>query len=100
MSIKTFGAHSSSEPVKQPDDYIADLQKLVDCKFPISATVSKTGELLGVTYETTWREGSTTPVTNKKGRVTKHDEDYTERELTPAQIKKIDAYLSENVKTA
>jgi hypothetical protein len=102
MATKTFG----SEP-KTSDDYVNELYKHVGIKFPLSMTVVG-GRLVTGSYETTWEEGGTEP----KPRVDKRNQpvyhpngepvyDYvqhnTKKKLTDAQIKKIDAWMKENV---
>lgn len=94
MATKTFGKLPKSNR-----DYIEELYSLVGVKFPLSIT-SSNGKLLTASYETAWTSGGTVPVesTDSDGNtVTDYEENYTKEKLTAAQIKKIDAYLEENI---
>jgi len=94
MATKTFGKLPKSN-----QDYIEELHSLVGAKFPLSIT-SSNGKLLQASYETTWLSGGTVPVESVDAdgnTVTDYEENYTKEKLTAAQIKKIDAYLEENI---
>lgn len=95
MDTKNFGTAAT-----EPRDYATEAQELVGVQFPIETTVDQQGNLVGVSYNSTWREGSTTPkeVTDKNGKASiEYEENYTDKKLTNAQIKKIDQYIQENI---
>lgn len=54
------------------------------------------GEITAISCETEWKEGDTKPVKNKKGEITGYKENFKNKSLTQAQIKKIDAYIADN----
>lgn len=94
MATKSFGRETTQER-----NYTAELQNVADAKFPIQVT-TQDGKLINVSYETTWLEGGTTPVetTDKDGNaVIEYEENYTDKKLSAAQIKKIDAWIKENI---
>lgn len=93
MATKTFGKEQ-----KTSQDYIADIYKLAGAQFPIEVTVAN-GQLIKVTYETEWKEGSTTPYTKPDGTIG-YKANYTNKKLTVAQIKKIDAHIKEHIEAA
>lgn len=94
MATKTFGKLPKSNR-----DYIEELYSLVGVKFPLSIT-SSNGKLLTASYETAWTSGGTVPVesTDSDGNtVTDYVQNYSAKKLTPAQIKKIDDYITANL---
>ena len=95
MATKTFGT-----PVKTAEEYLQELYKLAGVEFPIEITLSN-GKIVAASYETTWKDGGTTPVEklDKKTNETtiEYEEHYTNKKLTAAQIKKVDAWLKENI---
>lgn len=94
MATKTFG-----KLPKTNQDFIDEIHKLADDKFPLSVT-SANGKLLNVSYETTWQEGGTTPVEtiDESGNtVIDYEGSYSKHKLSAAQIKKIDAYIEKNI---
>ena len=94
MATKTFG-----KPQKTAADLISEVYKLAGDKFPLSLTTSN-GKIINASYETTWVEGGTVPVesTDESGNiVTDYKENYTDKKLTAAQIKKIDAWIEKNI---
>lgn len=94
MATKTFGKLPKSN-----QDYIEELHSLVGAKFPLSIT-SSNGKLLQATYETTWLSGGTAPVESidsDGNTVTDYVQNYSAKKLTPAQIKKIDDYITANL---
>lgn len=97
MATKSFGT-TEIETVKRPHE---ELYELVGVEFPLSLTIDKSGSIIGASYDTTWKTGTTTP-TEKYDRKTKetetvYEEDYEDHKLTAAQIKAIDGWLKENV---
>lgn len=81
----------------EPRNYGLEMQELVGAKCPVSTVVSRDGKLLSASYETDWKEGGTAPVTNKKGEITGYKENYKDKQLTKAQVSKLDKYISENL---
>lgn len=96
MATKAFGS-----PVKTSQDYIDELHELAGVEFPINITVTG-GRIATITYETTWKEGSTMPVATGEvdgmgNPVIEYEDNYSNKKLTAAQIKKVDAYIKKNI---
>ena len=99
MATKVFGSHD--KPAKTANDYSAELYEIIGARFPLSLKVEN-GKMTGVSYETEWQEGTTTPVDTGKvddngNPIIDYKENYTKRKLTAAQIKKVDAYIKKNI---
>lgn len=106
MTTKSFGA-----ALKTNEDYMQELHDLVGQIFPITMTVNTaTGQVQQFSYETEWKEGGTTAVekTDDNGStildeqdnpVIDYIENYTKKKLTAAQIKLVDQWASENIKS-
>lgn len=78
-------------------DYNKEMQELVGVTLPVTTTVDSAGRLISASYEPEWKEGGTTPVTDKKGNVVDYKEDYIVKKLTKDQVSKLDKYIQENV---
>lgn len=96
MAVKEFGA--SPEP---PKNYIDEVYKLMGFEFPIEIE-SKDGVVFRIRYETEWKEGGTTPFETGKfypdgNPILDYKESYKDRKLTAAQIKKLDAWIKEQI---
>lgn len=94
MITKTFGIITTTIP----RDYAKELQDVVGVSLPVGIVLNNVGELIGVSYESEWKDGGTKPITDKKGNVTDYEEDYTVKKLTKDQIIRLDNYIKENVK--
>lgn len=104
MATKTFGIHKEKQADAPRRDYIAEMQKLVGAEFPLSIEVGEADELRGVSYDTEWQEGTTEPVGtgefNENGvEQLEYKPKYKKQKLTKEQIKKLDGYISKNIKT-
>ncbi len=95
MAIKTFG-----KELKTNQDFVDEVYALAGANFPLTISVAN-GQLLSVTYETEWQEGTTTPVEKpdpETGEPTiEYKGDYKKQKLSAAQIKKIDAWVKDNI---
>lgn len=89
MATKEF---TSKTPAAH--DYATEIQGLVKGNFPVTVEVDQTGKLTKVSYETEWQEGSTKPVTNKKGEIIDYKPEYKKCSLAKDEIKKIDDYIA------
>lgn len=94
MATKTFGTHE----VKRLDtaELTAEIWKLAGVKFPISTTIVD-NKLVGVTFETTWQEGTTSPVENEDGTI-ENVGDYTTRKLTAKQIETVEDWIESKLR--
>lgn len=96
MAKKTFGSQPKNQDI---NSVTAELHKLVGAKFPVRL-IFENGVLIGGDYETTWREGGVTTkesIDEHGEPVYENIENYTDHKLTAAQIKKIDAWIEENI---
>lgn len=93
MTRKSFGT-----PPKSADEFAAEIYDIVGVRFPVDVSADSRG-LIAFSYETEWKEGSTKPVFDENGNVTDYEEDYKEKKLTQAQIKKIDTWAEQNITT-
>ena len=95
MATKTFG-----KVPKTSDEYLDELYKEAGATFPVKVVVDA-GKLFSISYDTDWKEGGTTPVEvkdKKTGAVTiDYKENYSNKKLSAAQIKKIDAWIEKNL---
>ena len=87
--------------LKDTNYYVEQLHAIADgAKFPIRISVDA-GKIANITYETTWDEGTVTPVEAKardgEEIATDYVQNYSAKKLTPAQIKKIDDYITANL---
>lgn len=96
MATKTYGTQAEDYT---PRDYLAEMQEIAGPGAPLAVQVSSDNKLIGASYETEWKEGSTTPVHNKKGEITRYKENYKSKKLTQDQVKKLDKYIDENLVT-
>ena len=95
MSKKEFGAIiNEALPVR---NYIAEIREIVAIDFPLLVTKDIAGNLIGVTYETEWQEGGTTPIINKKGEVVGYKPDYESKSLTKKKTKRIDENIKKTI---
>lgn len=93
-----MATHTIGE-IKTADQFVEELHALAGGKpFPVTVTVLG-GELLQVSFETEWQEGTTTPVEDEHGNIVDYEPNYTKKKLTQAEIKKINDYANENVKS-
>lgn len=101
MTVKTFGSHKEPATQAEVRDYASELQDLVGAKFPVSVSVNSAGNLIGASYESSWKEGGTTPVEltdPETNDVTiEYREDYKDKKLSASQVKQIDGWLKENI---
>lgn len=85
---------------KTSDEYISEIYELIGVEFPLEITVSPDGKLLKILAETEWSIGTTDAVTtnHEDGTVsTEYKENYTEKKLTEAQIKKLNIWIEQNI---
>lgn len=97
MATKEFG----KTKVKDAGDYTAEIYDHIGAKFPLSLTVVNE-KVIGCSYETSWKEGGTTPVATGKfdergNPVYDYQPNYTEKELTATQTKKLEAWVNAHV---
>lgn len=91
--------HKFTKQEKTDQDYINEIYKAAGCsKFPLTVTVNN-GKLIGVIFDTEWKEGSTSPVKNNRGQIIKNKENYSNNSLNKDQIKKVEKYISDNIST-
>lgn len=95
MSTKEFNTFSAD----LRRDYAAEMQELVGANMPISIRTNVSGELEAVTFETEWKEGTTEPVLDEDDKVIGYKENYTSQKLDRKKVKKLEAYIDENLKT-
>lgn len=76
---------------------IEKMQKLVGKKVPVLVD-RLDGKVTNITYEREWKEGGTTPVTNKKGEVVDYKENYKIVKLTDSEAKKLDEFVKDQIK--
>lgn len=93
MATKQFG----KKETQQPRDYISEVHAIVP-SVPVHFNLDANGELVGFSYESTWKTGGTTPVLNDDGEVVDYKANYKQEKLTTDQAKKLDAWAKENVK--
>ena len=89
---------------KEPRNYATEMQDLVGVACPVSVVLSRNGELVSASYEAEWKEGTTKPVdTGKKNPdgspIFDYEDDYKKRSLTKKQVKQLEDYIKENVKS-
>jgi len=80
------------------DDLIAqNIYKIAGKNVPLTIDRDFNGTLVDVKYETSWKEGGTTPVERKTkaGTIIEYKENYTDVALSNSEIKKIDDYISD-----
>lgn len=99
MATKVFGSHD--ETTLTADDYYIEIYKLIGDRFPLSLKVIN-GKITGASYETEWKEGTTTPVDTGKvddtgNPIIDYKENYTTKKLSKEQTKKLDSYLEKNI---
>jgi hypothetical protein len=93
MATKTIGTHQ----INQPDlDVAVKLNKLIGKNFPVRTTYAN-GQVIGVSYDTEWLEGTTEPVENKDGTI-KNKPNHKKQKLTASEIKQVDKWLKDNIK--
>lgn len=98
MSIKSYGKTTKDLLTQNPAQELRDeLYELIGAQFPLSLLFDQQQNLIGVTYETTWKEGGTEPVekVNKKtGETTiEYKENYSNKKLTDKQIDTVDNWI-------
>lgn len=95
MAIKSFGTNP-----RTTNSMIQELYEDAGVIFPVTMAVSD-GKIQTASYETEWNTGSTTPVETVDAKtgdpVVEYKESYTKQKLTSAQIKKIDAWIKDNL---
>lgn len=122
MALKEFGTDISlGDGTKTDQDFVNEIYELVGRKFDMSIIV-KDGKVIYFSYQTSWKTGGTTPVetgefvkipvetedVDEEGNsiiieietdtpVYDYVEDYTEEELTPAEISTINTWAEQNV---
>lgn len=89
MSTKSFGDQPESR------NFAEELYELVGVSFPLTLRVTN-GQLVSLTYESEWQEGSTTAVANGEDGFD-YQQDYKKKSLTKAQQKKVEDWAAENV---
>ena len=112
---------SFGQALKTTAEYEKELNEIVEKEFPKTLTVVA-GKLVQFSYETSWKSGTTTPVetgefvkmqvetadVDEEGNsiiieietdtpIYDYVEDYTEEELTQAEINAINTWASENI---
>lgn len=115
MATKTFGQDLNVK-FKTYDEFVGELYKLAGVNFPLQIKVED-GELLGITYDTEFKVGGTTPIEEEveiektivvdgveekikvtETRVVDYKEDYETIKLTKVQQEAIDKYIQDNLK--
>lgn len=79
------------------EKYLESLKEVINKDFPVSFEFDGRGSLTKVEYQTSWKTGETTPVTDESGAIVDYKEDYKEESLTKSDIKAIDAWIEKNV---
>lgn len=90
---------------KTANEYIAELYEYVGIEgFPISMQVTSDGKIVTLSIDTEWKTGGTTPVEetsvideNGEKIYTEYAEQYEEKELTQAQIAKVNQWINKNI---
>lgn len=90
----------SNTSILTADKVTATLYSLVDTQFPLSVVVIA-GQIASLSYDTNWKEGGTTAVEvidkKTKQATIENKENYDNKKLSSAQIKKIDAWIQEHI---
>lgn len=79
---------------KRLEQVYEDIEKLIGHRrFPLTCHHDKvTGEVVSIEFETSWKEGGTTPVEDNAGNVIEYKENYKEHSLTDKQVKALREY--------
>ena len=108
MSTKSFG----KKPV-EIKDLTSELHQYIGANFPLRLTMSSTGALVGMQFDTTWKEGGTVAVekevTDEDGATIfnldgtpkveiDYEDNYVEKSLTAEQIAKLEKWAADNIK--
>lgn len=94
MTSKQFGIQETTKA----RDYASEVNAIAQ-GVPHQLVIDRDGDLIGFSYETTWKSGGTTPVLDDNDEVVDYKEKYKNEKLSAAQIKKLDEWAKENVKT-
>lgn len=100
--VVVLGRNQGEFMNKTPAEYLQEIQELIGVSPPMTLTTNLLGQLIKAEYETEWKEGHTTPKdTGKKYAngepVFEYEEHYKEHKLTPAQVTKLEKYITDNV---
>lgn len=95
MATKQFGNHNPAHQPLDGDSVIQELYDLVGATFPITVSIDG-GKITGLTYSSTWEEGTTEVSKSKKGKI-EYSGNYKTKSLTKAQTDKIDKWAADNV---
>lgn len=101
MSSYSFGNSPTTD--KTSKEFINEIYEIVGDNFPVKITVIA-GQVTYFTFDSTWKEGTTTPretrVEQPDGTyktVIEYEEDYTEKQLTAEQIAQIEQWATANI---